>query len=470
MQRTSRLSLAALLLLAGLALTAGPAGAGAGPSNDDFADATLLPGTSTGTTNGTLVGATRQVDEPEAADADGPSVWFDWVAPTNGRVSFDTFGGSDIDTVLGIYSGNAIDSLTLLDDNDDARDIERSRAWTPVTGGVTYRIQVSISDGDDEGTFKLSWKYITRPTNDFFANAHVLSGNTPSLTGTNVGAETEVDEPEHSGHLFNSVWYRWTAPADGLAFIDTRGSDFDTVVGVYTGSPVSNLSDVNSNDDGDPDPYNHESQLYIDAVQGTTYRIAVEGYEDDNGSIRISINRPNFSDVPFSSSFFSEIEYVFAETIVNGFPDGTYRAGNDVTRAAMSAFLYRLADEPSFSDPEVATFSDVALDSTFFHEIEWMNDEGITTGFPGGLYKPNSPVTRGAMSAFMYRLAGEPVGPFPDPGFTDVPDGSTFEVPIAWMSDVEITTGFNDGTFRPGDVVTRGAMAAFMYRFRQLAF
>jgi hypothetical protein len=75
----------------------------------------------------------------------------------------------------------------------------------------------------------------------------------------------------------------------------------------------------------------------------------------------------------------------------------------------MSAFMYRLAGSPAFADPPTATFTDVATTSQFFTEIEWMADEGITTGFqPGPTYKPGSAVSRAAMSAFMFRLADGP--------------------------------------------------------------
>lgn len=49
-------------------------------------------------------------------------------------------------------------------------------------------------------------------------------------------------------------------------------------------------------------------------------------------------------------------------------------------------------------------------------------------------------------------------------GFSDVPDSHPFHDEIAWMKDTGISTGFNDGTFKPSSNVTRQAMAAFMYR------
>jgi hypothetical protein len=67
----------------------------------------------------------------------------------------------------------------------------------------------------------------------------------------------------------------------------------------------------------------------------------------------------------------------------------------------------------------------------------------------------------------MYRLAGSPDGP--DPGctvapFPDIPANHPFCGEITWLVGTGVTAGYNDGTFKPDNVVTRQSMAAFMYR------
>ena len=88
------------------------------------------------------------------------------------------------------------------------------------------------------------------PANDDFANASALTGLPAGATGTNVDATTESGEPEPwentpGGH---SVWWTWTAPADGDVTVDTCGSDFDTLLAVYTGDSVAALTTVAFND------------------------------------------------------------------------------------------------------------------------------------------------------------------------------------------------------------------------------
>src|SRR5690349_7527578 len=86
------------------------------------------------------------------------------------------------------------------------------------------------------------------PGNDAFANAIVLAPGGGTITGaTNVDATMEAGEPTTtvaSATTSASVWYRWTAPADGMFVAETFGSDFDTVIGIYTGTSVGALTEL----------------------------------------------------------------------------------------------------------------------------------------------------------------------------------------------------------------------------------
>lgn len=172
---------------------------------------------------------------------------------------------------------------------------------------------------------------------------------------------------------------------------------------------------------------------------------------------------PGFSDVPTTQPFFDEIAWLADQGLANGYNDGTFRPGATVTRQAMSAFLYRMAGSPAGPFPNPG-FSDVRVGSTFYKEIAWMVDEGLANGFNDGTFRPGIGVTRQAASAFLHRFAGAPDEAFPATGFSDVPVGSTFYEEIGWMSANGITYGYANGTFRPGAVMTRQAAAAFLYR------
>ena len=124
--------------------------------------------------------------------------------------------------------------------------------------------------------------------NDNFANATVISGASGSVTGSNVGATVEAGEPlvaTYSGAK-NSVWWAWTAPFSGSVTFTTVGTGFDTVMGVYTGSSLSSLTAVAEDDDSGG---NRTSACTFAAKEGTVYRIAVSGYNENGvGAITLS--------------------------------------------------------------------------------------------------------------------------------------------------------------------------------------
>jgi hypothetical protein len=123
------------------------------------------------------------------------------------------------------------------------------------------------------------------PANDNFASAQALSGCSGSVNGTNIGATKEGAEPNNpdSSSTQTSVWYQWQAPTTASVTIDTIGSDFDTVLAVYTGASLSSLSLVANNDDRSQTPHEITSQVTFNAAQGTVYRIAVAGFDNGGG-------------------------------------------------------------------------------------------------------------------------------------------------------------------------------------------
>lgn len=257
------------------------------PPNDDFADSQDLLGP-LGIVDGTTVGATKETGEPNhAGDPGGSSIWYQWTAPASGRVTFSTFG-SDFDTALAAYTGSAVDALTEVASNDDANGLLTSEIGFAAMKGTTYSIAIDGAGGDS-GLSELLW--ILHPLNDDFAAAQLLSGDHGSVNGSSVGATKEPSEPSHAGNPGGaSVWYRWTAPARGTLTLDTCDSNFDTLLAVYTGADVTHLIAVASNDDGPP-ACGGGSQVAFSVNGGTTYDIAVDGFDDDWGDFVLAWTR-----------------------------------------------------------------------------------------------------------------------------------------------------------------------------------
>ena len=243
------------------------------PSNDNFASAQDLYGDAVerGAYNGN---ATREAGEPVHANVSGGrSVWFSWTAPRSGTTTVSTCGSvttTTFDTLLGVYTGTAVDALTEIKSNDDGPDCGSRLSFTAVAG-TKYMIAVDGKNGTS-GNFTLA--VTPPPTNDDRANALNISGS-GSYPGSTVNAGAEAGEPAHHGVAASrSVWYRWTPATSGEARIATCTASFDTRLAVYTTA----LESVASNDDGDRCG-STGSAVTFTAAAGTTYLIAVDGGE-----------------------------------------------------------------------------------------------------------------------------------------------------------------------------------------------
>lgn len=135
------------------------------------------------------------------------------------------------------------------------------------------------------------------PFTDSFSGQNDIGGNVGTGRGNNTGATKQPGEPNHAGKPgTNSVWVTWQPPLGGLlggvAYFDTAGSSFDTIIAVYKGNNVTNLTLVTANDDsvecGDETRSYHTSSVRFKVELGAVYHIAVDGVAGAKGDIILS--------------------------------------------------------------------------------------------------------------------------------------------------------------------------------------
>lgn len=134
-------------------------------------------------------------------------------------------------------------------------------------------------------TFQVTYR-VFDPFNDVLANALELPGAFGTVTTNSSNATIEPGEPTHAGKQGGkSVWYFFTAPADGQLFLTTTNSTFDTLLAIYTGTRVDRLSLISSNDDAPVVGGAIHSDLLQAVRAGERYLIAVDGLSGASGQI-----------------------------------------------------------------------------------------------------------------------------------------------------------------------------------------
>lgn len=206
----------------------------------------------------------------------------------------------------------------------------------------SYTVQVT----NDEGTVLSDSAFVAvdlvglSPANDMFDDALILSGASGQLEGTNLRASGESGEPNHADYSLPhaSVWYRWTAAEDGTLEVTTFGSDFDTTLAVYTGASVNALAEVASNDDY----FIEQSYVVLEVTGGTTYQIAVDGYDVAVGQILLTFAfslPPPPVPAPANDAFTDQIDLGGGSTSTTGTNLGATGEAGEPDHAAISTPL-----------------------------------------------------------------------------------------------------------------------------------
>ena len=309
------------------------------PANDNFASPVVLPtGLTASRVGDTNVDATLEAGEdPNVAERPAShTIWYSWTPAQRGQVTIDTTT-SDFDTLLGVYTGTVVSALTEVASNDDNGGEKTSSVTFNVTAATTYRIRVDGFEGA-MGTVNLHLNEILPPANDDFSTAIDLGVAPATRTGdTNLAATLEVGEDTtvHGEPGGASVWYRWTPATTGPVVIDTVASDFDTLLGVYTGSSVGALAPIASNDDRECDVASEDvsSAVSFTATAFTVYRIRVDGFGGNHGTIKLHLALGTAT-VPCAPINVTATEGAGQATVSWGEPGsgGSAITGYDVTR------------------------------------------------------------------------------------------------------------------------------------------
>ena len=274
-----------------------------------------------------------------------------------------------------------------------------------------------------------------------------------------------------------------TVPEGGMAAFLVRLSAQPSMTVTVTVTPFSGDSDI--------DVHSGSFLTFTASDWATDQAVTLQALKDadtDNGStvIRLSAlgipnkdvtgteadtTAPIFDDVAVENFAYQFINAIYNFQITAGCQMNPlmYCPEDAVTREQMAVFITRAMDEVPLDGYCDTTdpFSDVSFNRWSCKYIKKLEELDITSGYGDGRFGPGDSVTREQMAVFLTRALNQ----IPADGYCGT-TGPFTDVPYDWWSckyvkmllDLGITTGYGDGRFGPDDYVTRAQMAVFLSR------
>lgn len=184
-------------------------------------------------------------------------------------------------------------------------------SWSGQASGADAPLALLMSTNKSvTGLFKI--------IGDEFSTRVPVSGTVLSVTGSTIGTTKEAGEPNHAGNFGGkSIWWTWTAPVSGTVTLSTAGSAFNTLLAVYTGSSVSALTLVAG--DNNSLGGTNRSRVTFNAIAGTPYQLAVDGFNSASGSAALSLVISGWSQLSAPAVVGNALQLT-----LNGEPNGVY--------------------------------------------------------------------------------------------------------------------------------------------------
>ena len=166
----------------------------------------------------------------------------------------------------------------------------------------------------------------------------------------------------------------------------------------------------------------------------------------------------------------------YALNTQSSLPLGTlsYQGKGIVPKSARAALLSQdtilnggtvdMTDIPVGPGQTSLPFTDVTGDSWYYDAVSYAYTNQLMSGVGNGRFDPDGSTKRGMIVTILYQMEGKPAVSG-DIHFSDVPQGKWYSSAVNWASQNRIVAGYDDGTFRPDNSITRGAFAGILDRF-----
>lgn len=261
-----------------------------------------------------------------------------------------------------------------------------------------------------------------------------------------------------------SVYNTAAAPIDGIEDGETYYGDTAFTVAYNYRDSVSVDGEAVALD---------EAGAYVLPADGEQHTVVVTDVFGNTASYTVRVNEIvlPFTDVDLTDYYGDALVWSYINGVVAGTTETTFSPTEEVTRAQIVAFLYRLAGSPA-SGTQVP-FTDVSAEAYYAQALAWAVEHKIAYGVSATAFEPDRAVTREEFVSFLYRYAqlqgdisGEPADLA---GFQDAASVSAWaKNAVEWAVRQGIAVGVETDVLAPQGTATRAQAIAFLYRYSQL--
>lgn len=174
----------------------------------------------------------------------------------------------------------------------------------------------------------------------------------------------------------------------------------------------------------------------------------------------VAASKQPFPDVPATKHFAKAVNELAERNIIGGYPDGTFKPGNNITRGQAAAIIAKMI-KLDMNDVKDPGFKDVTTANGYYKAIAALAEAGVIGGYEDGRYGPNDPVKRGQFASILVKAFDLPrYSPFEihNP-FKDVSFLQSHDKNILILYKMKITTGTSPDKFSVNEPITRGQAA-----------
>lgn len=178
--------------------------------------------------------------------------------------------------------------------------------------------------------------------------------------------------------------------------------------------------------------------------------------KDEDGKISEAVSSVNLH---WSSQF---IEYFRRKGVLRGYQSGEMKPDQAITRAELTKVILETLDVSMSGRRFSGRFNDVQSRDWYWKYVEKAADLEIIQGYSDGSFRPNQNVSRAEALSIILRAFDIP-SRSSQKIFSDVPRGQWFYDAVATAYEFGLIKGYDDGSFRPHNSITRGEAAKIAY-------